>query len=77
MFLSVIVPVYNGQTYLRQCLDCLLEQDIPAQEYEIVCINDGSQDGSGEILREYGKNHANVVMIEACPGRICVVCGCG
>lgn len=64
MFLSVIVPVYNGQTYLRQCLDCLLEQDIPAQEYEIVCINDGSQDGSGEILREYGKNHANVVVVE-------------
>lgn len=64
MFLSVIVPVYDGQTYLRQCLDCLLAQDIPAQEYEIVCINDGSQDGSGEILRKYGENFSNVVVIQ-------------
>ena len=64
MFLSVIVPIYNGQAYLRQCLDSLLDQDIPAREYEIVCVNDGSRDGSGEILREYGDRFSNVIVIE-------------
>ena len=48
---SVIVPVYNAEIYLRKCLDSLLHQTL--QELEIVVINDGSVDNSPEILREY------------------------
>ena len=48
---SVIVPVYNAEKYLRKCLDSLLHQTL--QELEIVVINDGSVDNSPEILREY------------------------
>ena len=48
---SVVIPVYNVKDYLRQCLDSLLAQTLA--EIEIVCVDDGSGDGSAEILREY------------------------
>lgn len=64
MFLSFIVPVYNVEKYLPECLDSLLDQDIPHEDYEIICINDGSTDGSLGILREYGAKYANIRVID-------------
>ncbi len=48
---SVIVPVFNAERYLRSCLDSLINQSL--QNIEIICVNDGSDDGSLQILREY------------------------
>lgn len=48
---SVIVPVYNAERFLRQCLDSICAQ--PLREIEIICIDDGSTDSSLSILREY------------------------
>lgn len=48
---SVIIPVYNAETYLRQCLDSVVGQTL--KEIEIICVDDGSTDGSLSILREY------------------------
>ena len=62
-FLSIIVPVYNMQKYLPECLDSLLAQDILADDYEIICIHDGSTDSSAEILNKYGREHANIRVI--------------
>ncbi len=53
MFLSFIVPVYNTEDFVSECLDSLIEQDIKKSEYEIICVNDGSTDGSSRILQEY------------------------
>lgn len=50
---SVIVPVYNVEEFLRECLDSLVNQTIDKSKMEILCINDGSTDSSLEILREY------------------------
>ncbi|OQB14357.1 MAG: putative glycosyltransferase EpsJ [Firmicutes bacterium ADurb.Bin193] len=49
--ISIIVPVYNVEKYLRQCLDSLINQTF--EDIEIICINDGSTDNSLEILKEY------------------------
>ena len=48
---SVIVPVYNVEKYLKRCLDSLVNQTL--SDIEIICVNDGSTDGSAQILEEY------------------------
>lgn len=50
---SIIVPVYNVERYLRRCLDSLVNQTL--QEIEIIVVNDASPDGSDSIMREYEK----------------------
>ena len=48
---SIIVPVYNVEPYLRQCLDSVLGQTF--KNFEVLLVNDGSSDSSGDICREY------------------------
>ena len=48
--ISVIIPVYNVEKYLCECLDSVINQTL--QDIEIICINDGSKDGSLDILKE-------------------------
>ena len=50
---SVIVPVYNVRNYLPKCLDSIIGQTL--KEIEIICVNDGSTDGSDKVLEEYAK----------------------
>ena len=52
---SVIVPVYNSHAYLEECIDSVLHQSL--QDFEIICIDDGSTDDSGLILKEYSTEH--------------------
>lgn len=52
--ISIIVPVYNVEKYLRQCLDSILNQTY--QNFECLLINDGSSDNSADICREYVSN---------------------
>lgn len=51
---SVIIPVYNVEKYLRECLDSVQRQTL--NDLEIICIDDGSTDSSGEILDDYARN---------------------
>lgn len=48
---SVVIPVYNIEQHLRQCLDSVAAQTL--EDLEVICVDDGSTDGSGEILAEY------------------------
>ena len=50
---SVVLPVYNGERYLRKCLDDILGQSL--REIEVICVDDGSTDGTLAILKEYEK----------------------
>lgn len=59
---SIIVPVYNVEKYLLQCLDSLLLQTL--KDIEIVCVNDGSTDNSLNILRNYASKDARIVIID-------------
>ena len=58
---SVIVPAYNSEQYLHQCLDSLVTQKF--DDFEIVCVNDGSVDSTLLILEEYSKEHTNIVIL--------------
>ena len=63
MFLSLIIPIYNAEKYLPECLDSLLAQDLPAEEFEIVCVNDGSKDDSLSVLQNYAASYPNIRII--------------
>ena len=60
MFLSIMIPTYNGEKYIAECLDSCLHQDIPAEEYEILCLDDGSSDQTVDIVRTYTERYSNV-----------------
>lgn len=62
--LSVIIPFYNVEQYIAQCLDSVYNQDIPEEEYEVICVNDASPDNSRNIVLEYQKKHSNLVLVE-------------
>ena len=59
--ISVIVPVYNVEKYLRRCLDSILNQTF--EDFEIICVNDGSTDSSMDILIEYSKKDSRIKLI--------------
>ena len=61
--LSVIVPIYKVEQYLRKCIDSLLHQDLSQEEYEIVLVDDGSPDNCGDICEEYAGRFAQVKVI--------------
>lgn len=63
MKLSVIVPVYNVEKYLPRCLDSLLRQGLKAGEYEVICVNDGSQDNCATILAEYQQKRPDIFRV--------------
>lgn len=60
MILSIIVPVYNIQEHIGECLDSLLEQNVNKGQYEIIAVDDGSTDNSGNILDKYAERYSNV-----------------
>lgn len=62
--LSIIIPFYNVEQYIAQCLDSVYHQDILEEEYEVICVNDASPDHSRDIVLEYQKQHKNLVLIE-------------
>ena len=84
---SVIVPVYMAEAYLRRCVDSLLAQTF--RDFEVLLIDDGSPDNSGKICDEYAKSNTRVRVFhkqngggEFCPsvwigthtGRVCHTC---
>lgn len=61
MKVTVIVPIYNVEQYLRECLDSVISQTLA--DIEVICVNDGSIDKSQEILNEYSWKDARIKII--------------
>ena len=59
---SIIVPIYNAEQYLRRCVDSILNQEYT--DYELLLVNDGSTDASGDICEEYGDRDSRVIVIQ-------------
>lgn len=66
--LSIIIPVYNVKKYLRRCIDSVLNQTY--KNIEIILVDDGSTDGSGDICEEYKLNYNNIYVIHLANGGV-------
>lgn len=62
--ISFIVPFYNVEQYIEECIRSLYNQDIPLEEYEVICVNDCSPDGSVDIVKRLQNEFDNLVLIE-------------
>lgn len=61
--LSVIIPMYNVEPHVERCLRSLEDQDIPRDEYEIICINDGSPDNCRQVVERLQNEYDNIILI--------------
>ena len=61
--LSIIIPLYNCERYIKQCLDSIYWQDINESEYEVIVVDDGSKDNGFQIVSEYAQKHDNINLI--------------
>lgn len=59
--ISVVVPVYNVEKYLKECIDSIINQTL--EDIEIICVNDGSTDSSLDILNDYAKKDSRIIVI--------------
>jgi glycosyltransferase involved in cell wall biosynthesis len=66
--ISVLMPAYNAQRYLRQSIDSILSQTI--SDFEFICVDDGCTDGSPQILGEYARRDSRIVIITRANGGV-------
>ena len=62
MKLSIIIPVYNAEKYLKKCLESVFQQNLKLEDFEVICINDGSTDKTQQILEEFQKKYTNIIL---------------
>ena len=63
ILLSLIVPIYKVELYLRQCVESLLLQDLPRDQYEIILVDDGSPDGCPKICDDYAALYPDFIRV--------------
>ena len=61
--LSVIIPVFGVEKYISRCLDSIYSNNLPQDEYEVICVDDCSQDSSVHIIEQYQVTHPNLVLL--------------
>ena len=62
MLFSIVVPVYNVEKYIEDCLESIIYQIDNEKNYEIILVDDGSTDRSGLICDEYQRRHPNFII---------------
>lgn len=63
ILISIIVPAYNVESYIKQCILSLVHQNVSTDFYEIICVNDGSIDSTGLLLEELKNKHSNIIVV--------------
>jgi glycosyltransferase involved in cell wall biosynthesis len=61
--LSIIIPVYNVEAFIRQCLDSIFTEENATLPYEVIVVNDGTPDNSMAIVEEYVTKHPNLHVV--------------
>lgn len=62
--LSIIIPLYNCEKYIKQCLDTIFRQEMNESDFEVIVIDDGSKDSGYSLASEYAKRYQNVIVIK-------------
>ena len=62
--LSIIIPLYNCEKYIKQCLDTIFRQEMNESEFEVIVIDDGSKDSGYSLASEYAKRYQNIFVIK-------------
>ena len=62
--LSIIIPLYNCEKYIKQCLDTIFRQEMNESEFEVIVIDDGSKDSGYSLAFEYAKRHQNILVMK-------------
>lgn len=61
--LSIIIPVYNVEKYIRSCIESIYRQGLDEDDFEVIIINDGTEDRSMEMIQDIIKQHQNITVI--------------
>ena len=64
MFLSIVIPVYNGADTIRRCLDSIWSQELPENDFEVICVDDCSKDNTIFLLSEIAKEHPQLKVVK-------------
>ena len=62
--LSIIIPLYNCEKYIKQCLDTIFRQEMNESEFEVIVIDDGSKDSGYSLASEYAKRYQNIIVMK-------------
>ena len=62
--LSIIIPLYNCEKYIKQCLDTIFRQEMNGSDFEVIVIDDGSKDSGYSLASEYAKRYQNIIVIK-------------
>ena len=63
MKISIVIPAYNVEQYIGNCLDSIFNQQIETDQLEVIVVNDGSKDGTEDIIKQYVYQHPNLIYI--------------
>lgn len=61
---SFVLPCYNVGRYIAECLDSIYAQDMPEDEFEVICVNDCSTDGTRDVIEGFAEKHPNLTLID-------------
>lgn len=64
MKLSIIVPVYNVEQYIRSCVQSIYKQGLSEDDFEVILVNDGTQDNSFDVIGDIIAHHTNIIILE-------------
>lgn len=63
MKLSILIPLYNKEKYVKRCLDSILDQEMPLCGLEIIIVDDGSKDSGPALVQDYANRHSHITFI--------------
>ena len=63
VLLSIVLPVYKVEDYIRACLESIFRQGLPDSEFEVILVNDGTPDKSIDVVSDFVDLHGNVTVI--------------